>query len=76
MLYGQSVEVGMKIGDLITLSSGPRIHFNLTSKSATLIRKIPRYDVLEYDWLMLADGRLIVLGRQIEDSAEVLSESR
>ena len=66
----------MKVGDLITLSSGPRIHFNLTSESATLIRKIPRNDDLEYDWLVFVDGRLIELGRQIENSAEVLSESR
>ena len=66
----------MKVGDLITLSSGPRIHFNLTSESATLIRKIPRGDDLEYDWLVFVDGRLIELGRQIENSAEVLSESR
>jgi hypothetical protein len=66
----------MKVGDLITLSSGPRIHFSLTSESATLIKKIPRGDDLEYDWLVLVDGRLIELGRQIENSAEVLNESR
>jgi len=66
----------MKAGDLIALSSGSMIHFRLNSEAATLIRKIPRGDALEYDWLMLADGRLIVLGRQIEDSAEVLSEHR
>ena len=66
----------MKLGDLITLSNGPRTHFGLTSKSATLIRKIPRGDALEYDWLVFVDGRFIKLGRQIENSAEVLSENR
>ena len=66
----------MKVGDLVTLSNGPRIHFNLTSESATLIRKIPRDDDHEYDWLVFVDGRFIELGRQIENSAEALSERR
>ena len=65
----------MKVGDLIMLSNGPRNHFGLTSKTATLIKKIPRDDYHEYDWQVFADGRLIELGRQIE-SLEVLNESR
>ena len=41
-----------------------------------LIEKTPREDHLEYDWLVMTDGRLIELGRQIEQSAELISESR
>ncbi len=66
----------MKAGDLIKLSRGPYNHFKLESFLATLVRKLPRNDDYEYDWLVLADGRYITLGRQIEQSAEVLSESR
>ena len=66
----------MKVGDLIKLGQGPISHFGLEFGIATLIEKLPRSDAYEYDWLVLADGRLIELGRQIEGSAEVLSESR
>ena len=66
----------MKVGDLITLSSGSRQHFKITSKTALLVKKLPRDDRYEYDWLVLADGRYIALGRQLESSAEVISEGR
>ena len=66
----------MKVGDLITLSAGPRQHFKITSKTALLVKKLPRSDRYEYDWLVLADGRFIGLGRQLEDSEKILSESR
>ena len=66
----------MKVGDLITLSHGPRQHFKITSKTALLVKKLPRSDRYEYDWLVLADGRFIGLGRQLEDSEKILSESR
>jgi hypothetical protein len=66
----------MKVGDLITLSDGPRQHFKIISKTALLVKKLPRSDRYEYDWLVLADGRFIGLGRQLEDSEKILSESR
>lgn len=67
----------MKVGDLIRLTSGPYNHFKLKSYVATLIKKLPRGDHYEYDWLVLADGKYITLGRQIEyNGAEVISESR
>lgn len=66
----------MKAGDLIKLSRGPYNHFKLKSFIATLVKKLPRDDDYEYDWLVLADGRYIELGRQIEQNAELLSESR
>ena len=66
----------MKVGDIIKLSRGPYNHFKLKSYIAVLIKKLPRNDRFEYDWLALADGRFIELGRQIEQSAEVISESR
>jgi hypothetical protein len=66
----------VRVGDLIKLSNGPRTHFGLTSESATLVKKLPRSDAYEYDWLVFVDGRCIKLGRQIESSAEVLSENR
>ena len=66
----------MKIGDLIKLSRGPYNHFNLKSFAAILVKKLPRDDDYEYDWLCLSDGRYITLGRQIEYTAEVISESR
>jgi len=65
----------MKVGDIIKLSQGPYNHFKLNSYIALLIEKVPRSDSLEYDWLVMTDGRLIELGRQIEQSAEIISES-
>ena len=66
----------MKIGSVVKLSQGVYNHFGLESFVAVLIEKIPRKDNLEYDWLVLTDGRLIELGRQIEQSAELISEGR
>ena len=66
----------MKVGDLVTLSDGPRQHFKIISKTALLVKKLPRSDRYEYDWLVLVDGRFIGLGRQLEDSEKILSESR
>ena len=66
----------MIAGDLISLPQGPYNHFNLKSYVAILVKKLPRDDSYEYDWLVLADGRYIALGRQIEQSAQVISESR
>lgn len=66
----------MKVGDLVRLSPGAGDHFKLKSYIAILVKKLPRSDSYEYDWLVLADGRHIALGRQIEMSAEVIGESR
>ena len=66
----------MKAGDLIKLSRGPIDYFSLTSESAMLVEKLPRSDAYEYDWLVFVDGRCIKLGRQIENSLEIISESR
>ena len=41
-----------------------------------LVEKMPRNDRLEYDWRVFVDGRSIELGRQIEQSSEVVNESR
>jgi hypothetical protein len=62
----------MKAGDLIILPAGPRRAFDLTSETALLIRKLPRTDMLEYDWEVFADGRIIGLGRQIEQNHSVI----
>ena len=66
----------MKVGDLVRLTRGPVNHFKLRSYVALLVKKLPRDDNYEYDWLVMADGMLIPLGRQIEQSAEVVSEGR
>ena len=66
----------MKVGDLIRLSRGVGNHFELKSYVATLVKKLPRDDSYEYDWLVMTDGRYIALGRQIEQNARILSESR
>ena len=66
----------MKVGSVVKLAHGVYNHFGLESFIAVLVEKIPRKDSLEYDWLVLTDGRLIELGRQIEQSAELISESR
>ena len=63
----------MKIGDMIMLSNGPVYHFDLTNPVAVLVAKIPRQDYLEYAWLAFASGRFIRLGRQIEQTCEVLN---
>ena len=63
----------MQVGDMIMLGSGPIHHFELTNPVAVLVSKISRPDYLEYAWLAFASGRFIRLGRQIEESCEVLS---
>ncbi len=66
----------MKVGDMVRLPRGCVSHWGLPTGIAILLEKLPREDNLKYDWLVSADGRMIELGRQIEQSAEVLSESR
>jgi hypothetical protein len=66
----------MKPGDLVLLQEGTRTHWNLPTGVALLAEKLPRNDSLEYDWRVLVDGRYIELGRQIEQSSEVINESR
>ena len=66
----------MKTGDLVKLTQGPRDLFKLEHGIAMLVEKLPRSDVFEYDWLVLSEGRLIKLGRQLEYSAELISEGR
>ena len=66
----------MKVGSVVKLARGAYNHFGLESFTAVLVEKLPREDSLEYDWLVLTDGRLIELGRQIEQSAELISENR
>ena len=66
----------MKVGDLIQLPKGTRNHWDLPTGVALLTEKLPRNDRLEYDWRVYVDGRAIELGRQLEQSAEILNESR
>ena len=66
----------MKAGSVVKLARGVYNHFGLESFTAVLVEKIPRKDGLEYDWLVLTDGRLIEMGRQIEQSAEIICEGR
>ena len=66
----------MKVGDVVKLPKGCSKHWGLPTGIAVLVEKLPRVDELEYDWNVFVDGRLINLGRQIEQSAEVLNESR
>ena len=66
----------MKVGDLIQLQEGTRNHWGLPTGIALLAEKLPRNDYLEYDWRVIVDGQAIELGRQLELSAEVISESR
>ncbi len=66
----------MEVGDLIQLQEGTRNHWGLPTGIALLTEKLPRNDYLEYDWKVVVDGRYIELGRQLELSAEILSESR
>ena len=66
----------MKVGDLVKLQKGTRIHWGLPTGIALLLEKLPRNDRLEYDWRVLVDGRSIELGRQLEQSSEALNESR
>ena len=66
----------MKLGDLIKLQSGTRTHWGLRTGVVVLVEKLPREDALEYDWKVLTEtGRAIELGRQIECSSELVSES-
>ena len=65
----------MKVGSVVKLARGVYNHFGLESFTAVLVEKIPRKDNLEYDWLVMTDGRFISLGRQIEQSAELIGEA-
>jgi hypothetical protein len=64
----------VKVGDVVKLPKGCSNHWGLPTGIAVL-EKTSRTDNLEYDWNVFVDGRLINLGRQIEQSAEVLNES-
>ena len=64
----------MQVGDLIKLPAGTVMHWSLSTPVALLVKKLPRNDRLEYDWRVLVDGMYIELGRQIEQSSEVISE--
>jgi|TARA_R110000824_G_scaffold138937_1_gene303880 hypothetical protein len=66
----------MKVGDLVKLGPGARDVWGLSTGVALLLEKMPRNDRLEYDWRVLVDGRYIELGRQIEQSSEVVNESQ
>jgi len=66
----------MKVGDLVKLPRGTRNHWGLPTGIALLLEKLPRNDRIEYDWRVLVDGMSIELGRQLEQSSEVLNESR
>jgi hypothetical protein len=66
----------MKVGDLIKLQSSTCTHWRLPTGIALLVEKLPRNDKYKYDWRVLVDGRYVELGRQIEQSSEMLHESR
>ena len=66
----------MKVGDMIKLPIGAKTAHDIVSKVAILTEKIPRQDYLEYDWKVFADGRFFEFGRQIENTAEVLSSEK
>ena len=66
----------MKVGDLVKLGPGARDVWGLPTGVALLVEKMPRNDRLEYDWRVFVDGRYIELGRQIEQSSELINESR
>jgi len=66
----------VKIGDVIKLPKGCSNHWGLPTGIAILVAKTFRPDYLEYDWTVFVDGRFIELGRQIEQTAEVLNANR
>ena len=66
----------MKVGDLVKLGGGARGVWGLPTGVALLVEKMPRNDRLEYDWRVFVDGRYIELGRQMEQSSELINESR
>jgi len=68
----------VKVGDLVELPQGTRNHWGLPTGVALLLEKLPRPDChgLEYDWRVLVDGRYLEFGKQIENSAELVSEGR
>ena len=67
----------MKVGDMIKLQSGTTRHWGLRTGVVVLMERLPREDALEYDWKVLTEtGRTIELGRQIENSSELINESR
>jgi len=66
----------VKVGDLVKLPKGTVRHWKLKTNLGVLIAKLPRADVLEYDWKVFIDGRYLELGRQIENSGEIVNEGR
>ena len=67
----------MNVGDMVKLQSGTRRHWGLRTGVVVLMERLPRADALEYDWKVLTEtGRTIELGRQIENSSELINESR
>jgi hypothetical protein len=67
----------VKVGDLIRLQRATANIWNLETGVVILLKKLPREDGLEYDWLVLDEqGVLIEFGRQIECSSELINECR
>ena len=62
----------MKAGDLIKVGHGAVTAFDLDSPFVILLDRVPRTDYLEYDWKCLAGSRQVMMGRQIEDSCDVI----
>ena len=63
-----------EVGDLVKLQEGTCSHFNLPTGIALMVEKVPRPDAFQYDWKVLVDGRYILLGRQVEQTGEVLND--
>ena len=63
----------MKVGDLILLNRGAVQALELASPYAMLLEKVSRPDVYEYDWLCLVGDRKVMVGRQVEQTAEVVN---
>jgi len=67
----------MKVGDLIRLPVGAEEWWGVKSKIAMIVEKqYISVSKINYTWVVLADGRIIPLGGQLESMVKVINESR
>ena len=66
----------MKVGDIIRLPNGACLNLELKSDIGFVVGVIPREDDYPDDFEVMADGLVHIMGFQLADNVEVISESR
>jgi hypothetical protein len=66
----------VKVGDVIRIPAGARKSFKMKSGIGVVVGTLPREDHYPNDFEVMVDGLVHAMGFTLQDSAEVISESR